>query len=179
MLIVRMFECATAVIAVSLMSVAASAQPTSVARANAVDAGRSTGAVTKFDRVPPEMAFKAVEAAYKDAGIVPTMSEPALYTVGFAKSPAGPKIGGLKIQDAFNCGGDKKSPIAATTPLEVNIQTMVEAFGSGSQVRTVATAVAIPADGSAPALCKSTGRLERKLEPKIKIAFVARPMVRR
>jgi hypothetical protein len=131
--------------------------------------------VKKFDRIPIPMVWKAVEAAYKQAGVKPSFIEPSLNAMSYVASPAGKKIGNPKIVDDFDCGGDKKAPLAATIPLSVNVRTVVKEYGEGSEVTTTVVGTPIaPEDGSVPPVCISRGKLERKLEPQIKIAFVIR-----
>ena len=137
--------------------------------------GRNTGPNTKtFERVEPQNTFKAVEGAYRIARVVPTTVDRADFRLLYVVSPAPKSIGNVRLKDAFDCGGDKKSPIAELVELEVTIRSEVSAYGAaGSQALTMATAKPLgnTPDGETP-VCKSTGRLESKLEPDIRTKSV-------
>lgn len=129
--------------------------------------------VKTFDRIPPDAIWKAVEVAWRQSGVKPTMSDAGNRVMSYIAAPAGKKIGNVKIENAFDCGGEKKAPLAARTELTVSVSTLVRALGDGSEVTTSVTATPTPAaDGSPAPVCKSKGTLERKLEPQVKVFVV-------
>jgi hypothetical protein len=125
--------------------------------------------VKRFDRVPIEPVWKAVEVAYRQAGIRPSSVDAGNYRITYVAAPAGGKIGNMKIENAFDCGGDKKAPLAATTEMSVSVSTLVRPMGEGAESVTSVVATPVPpADGSPAIVCRSKGTLERKLEPQLK-----------
>lgn len=137
--------------------------------------------VKSFDRISAEGVWRAVEIAYRQAGIRPTEVHAGGYNISYVASPAGKKIGNLKIEHVFDCGGDKKAPLAATTELAVSVSTRVRPIGDGAESATsVRATAAVPADGSPTPVCTSKGALERRLEPqiKVKVMIVSTPVRR-
>lgn len=132
-----------------------------------------------FNRLEPSSVWKGVEIAYRQARVEPTFVNRSDYKMAYVASPAPKKIAGVKLQDAFDCGGDKKSPNAAVVDLEVTVTSVVNGIPEGSEVVTMATAVPLGPlpTGEVPA-CFSKGRLERKFEPDIKIGFVVTRVAR-
>lgn len=145
------------------------------------DAGKRRGLNTKmFERVEPQVAWKAVEGAYKKVHVEPTFISRSDYKLAYVVSPAPKKIANVKLQDAFNCGGDKKSPHAANIDLEVTVTSVVNGLPEGSEVVTSATAVPLgPLPTGEIPTCFSKGRLEQKFEPDIKIGRVAFTVITR
>lgn len=130
------------------------------------------GQVKSYGAVPIEAVWNGVQTAYRQNGIKATSLNGSGYQIIFLVDSAGPKVGNMKIENVFDCGGDKKSPLAKTVPLGVSVSTQVRQ--TGSAVESVMRVMAIPPmakDGEEPIRCVSKGALEKKLTPQIKLAF--------
>lgn len=176
----RRIVLASAIAACCLASTA-TAQGVVPPGAGGKDAGSRVRPSTKtFNGLEPSSVWKGVEIAYKQASVEPTFVNRSDYKMAYVVSPAPKKIAGVKLQDAFDCGGDKKSPNAGIIDLEVTLTSVVNAIPDGSEVVTTATAMPVGPlpTGEVPA-CFSKGRLERKFEPDIKTGGLAFTVITR
>ena len=124
----------------------------------------------RYRGVPVEALYRNIEGAFRQVGITPSSKSVGNYQVSYAASPAGTKIGNMKIESIFDCGGDKDSPIAKTAVMAIEVTSQVRPSGDGSEVVvSVLATPATPADGSPTPVCKTKGTLERRLAPDMKI----------
>lgn len=165
------------VVAVTLLASAGSvgAQTTLREISTASEAAFTTeeGQVKSHGAVPIEAVWNGVQNAYRQSGFRANSLNVRGYQILFVADSAGPRVGNMKMESVFDCGGDKKSPLAKTLPLGVNISTQVRQVGS--TVETVTRVIAIPpapAEGEAPVHCVSKGVLEKRLTPQFKTKIV-------
>ncbi|MEO7997751.1 MAG: hypothetical protein ABI852_09910 [Gemmatimonadaceae bacterium] len=140
----------------------------SVTGAQAAAPARSTHPVmvTKtVYRVNPMTVFEALAATWRSAGIKsPTVDAPN-FTMSYVIKPAPLKIGNTAIERVADCGGDKKSPLAKTTPLVLMVKSEVKRTEEGAELST--TLEVFPTDSTSTVVCLSTQVLEKKFEPNI------------
>ncbi|MEO7997750.1 MAG: hypothetical protein ABI852_09905 [Gemmatimonadaceae bacterium] len=126
---------------------------------------------TKDYDVSAEILWRALEAAYRAAGIRPTSLNSAGYQMAYVAAPSGPRVGNAKIESLVNCGGDKKAPLARTTPLRFAVRSEITPRGESSTLKTfvdVAPMAGLVDSATAPT-CKSAFVLERKLMPQMRV----------
>ena len=127
--------------------------------------------VKGYPGMRPDMLYEASLTSFRQAGIKPQISDASNYRLLYEVSPAGPKVGGLKIENVFDCGGEKDAPLAKTLELAVSVTSAIRPSADGSEMALSVTATpTAPADGGPAPVCRSKGALERKLTP-VKIAF--------
>lgn len=130
------------------------------------------GQVKSYGPVPIEAVWTGVQNAYRQNGFRASSLNIRGYQIIYLADSAGPKLGNMKIESVFDCGGDKKSPLAKTLALGVSITTQVRQVGS--TVETLTRVMAIPPEvpeGEVAPRCVSKGALEKKLTPEFKFAF--------
>lgn len=117
--------------------------------------------------VPIKDVFAALEKSYKSAGIDITERDPIHMRVGNPSFAAQKKIKNVKLENAFDCGGDKKSPAAAIAELMLDIRSELAQVDDAIQVKTyvIANGTIVTSTGRVIVKCTSLGTLERRLTP--------------
>lgn len=138
------------------------------ATAQAAAAAKPTHPVmvtTSIYRVNPMTVFEKLATTWRTAGIKNPVVNASGMVMTYVVTPAPKKIGNTNIERIADCGGDKKSPLAKTTPLVLMVKSEVKRLDEGAQLAT--TLELFPADSTSTVVCISTQVLERKLEPDI------------
>jgi hypothetical protein len=111
-------------------------------------------------------AFSALSDSYKKAGVPVTESDPMKYVIANPSFAASKKIGNLKMDKVFDCGGDKKNPTAAMADLTLSIRSELRKTDIGVEIVSMLSATGNALEGGSGILtCRSLGALERKLFP--------------
>ncbi len=138
------------------------------------DGGQIMTTVPSGDRATfaatPERMLRAVEGAYRDIGVEPTTVNVETRQVGNSAFVRRRQLGSVPLSRYFDCGNTFIGLRADDDRLTITmLSTITDAGGGKAEVRTVASAVAKPMDGTQtlPADCASSGRLEQLLRTAI------------
>lgn len=119
----------------------------------------------KYDKADLKTVFAALEESYRSAGIKVTERDPVGYVLAHPALETTKKIGNVKAEKAFNCGGDPKSPNAANANLTVSLRSEVREVSGFVEVATLVSATGKLVGSGTPVSCSSLGELEKKLNP--------------
>lgn len=123
-------------------------------------------------RLNPLSVFQALEKTWNTAGVKPPVVDAPNFTMSFKSAPMPPKFGNTAIERIVDCGGDKRSPLAKSTPLTMILRSVVKHVDDGAELAT--TMEVFPTDTTSGVVCVTTGVLEKKLEPNIATGMMSR-----
>ena len=119
----------------------------------------------------PAAAWEAVQSIYTDFGIPVTRLDAASRTIGAENARVRSRIAGAALSNFLECGTNPTGGSAADNfDVDITIVTSIVPMQDGSVTRTTVNGMARNRFRNVPAsLCRSTGRLERRIANELKL----------
>jgi hypothetical protein len=120
--------------------------------------------------VPREDAWRALVTVYQELGLEVHGVDTASTTLAVRAQRVRRRLAGRPLTTFFDCGSNMAGPIASSYTLFVSLTSRVSATPTGSQLETVAEAVARdPTSNSPPIACSTRGTLERRIAIEVQL----------